>query len=622
MTIPLAGHPVGREANKTKSEKDLVNAAYRFLIADLFPFGNRAVIGLEHGGGNTSTEHYSGVAYWYGSPSPTLVATDQLNVCDEADAKLHDYKSPTAEAPYKLASRYEWGPDHDEPGWWHEKGVQATGAREFYPAEEDSVRIMRGVSEFTMQLDPDNHGVMLRRKFDYQYPNQRAKVSVRPAGSDEPWQYVGEWYTAGSNTCVHSRPGGDNFSPAELGPDRAQRHHQQPPLARRRVPHPQPPNPRPRPPRHSHRARPRRPPALSRPSVPGEERLERIPLLGVLLPSARTETQQQWVTFMTPARRLVLYIAAANVALLPLVALAHPGSGIVVDAKGQVYFTDTGEGVWKIDADGKLVRMPGSAWHFMAGDLAGHFANSPNTFGEWFERASPRGSKPTLILCSDFPCTIAEDGNLYFANTLPFFSDNPRPTLIVRRTQAGQQTVITVGEGTQSQKASESDIGKPLLGHVTGLAASGDGSIYIMQSPPDSEAHAILKLNIDGDLTEFASNFLNRDDGVELQTGVSKTYCRGLAVDEGEDVYVAVTGGRRIVKVSPQGEVSNVLQSEKPWSPTGVALLGDELYVLEYSDFPPGWNPDDRRGWAPRVRKVDREGKVITLATVARENKK
>ena len=218
MTIPLAGHPLGREAGKAKSDKDLVNSAYRFLIADLFPFGNRAVIGLEHGGGNTSTEHYSGVAYWYGSPSPTLVLTDQLHVCDEQDAKQHDYRSPSAEAPYQLTSRYEWGADQDEPGWWHEKGTQATGARQFYAAEEDSVRSMRGVSEFAMRLDPANHGVMLRRKFDYQYPNQRAKVSVRPAGSDMPWEFVGEWYAAGSNTCVHSRPPGDNFSPAELAP--------------------------------------------------------------------------------------------------------------------------------------------------------------------------------------------------------------------------------------------------------------------------------------------------------------------------------------------------------------------------------------------------------------------
>ena len=218
MTTPLAGHPVGREFGKHRDERDLVNSAYRFLIADVFPFGNRAVIGLEHGGGNTSDERYSGVAYWYGSPSPTLVLADELNVCDEASAKAHDYHSPTAEPPYELVSRYEWGPDSDAPGWWHEGEKQATGARLYYPAEQDTVRIMRSVSEFALQLNPDNQGVLLRRKLDYQYPNQRARVSVRPAGSDAPWQAVGEWYTAGSNTCVHSRPPGANFSPAELAP--------------------------------------------------------------------------------------------------------------------------------------------------------------------------------------------------------------------------------------------------------------------------------------------------------------------------------------------------------------------------------------------------------------------
>jgi hypothetical protein len=218
MTTPLAGHPVGREFGKHRDERDLVNSAYRFLVADFFPFGNRAVIGLEHGGGNTFDEHYSGVAYWYGSPSATLLQTDELNVCHEADAKAHEYHSPTAEPPYELTSRYEWGPDADVPGWWHEGEEKAAGARQFYPAEQDQVRIMRGVSEFALRLDPDNLGVLLRRKLDYQYPNQRARVSVRPEGSDEPWQPVGEWYTAGSNTCVHSRPQGGNFSPAELAP--------------------------------------------------------------------------------------------------------------------------------------------------------------------------------------------------------------------------------------------------------------------------------------------------------------------------------------------------------------------------------------------------------------------
>jgi hypothetical protein len=124
---------------------------------------------------------------------------------------------------------------------------------------------------------------------------------------------------------------------------------------------------------------------------------------------------------------------------------------------------------------------------------------------------------------------------------------------------------------------------------------------------------------MDGKLTEFASRFLNPNDGVELQPGVSKTYCRGLAVNKQGDAYVAVTGGRRVVKVTPRGEVSNVVQSDKPWSPTGVALLDGEVYVLEYSDFSPGWDPEDRRGWAPRVRKVGRDGEVSTLVTIVRK---
>jgi hypothetical protein len=46
----------------------------------------------------------------------------------------------------------------------------------------------------------------LRRKFDYRYPNQCARISVREAKPNTKWKYVGQWYTAGSNTCVYSYP--------------------------------------------------------------------------------------------------------------------------------------------------------------------------------------------------------------------------------------------------------------------------------------------------------------------------------------------------------------------------------------------------------------------------------
>ena len=49
--------------------EDKIESAYRFLLADLMPFGKNARIRLEHGGTDQSTEHYETVTYWYGLPS-------------------------------------------------------------------------------------------------------------------------------------------------------------------------------------------------------------------------------------------------------------------------------------------------------------------------------------------------------------------------------------------------------------------------------------------------------------------------------------------------------------------------------------------------------------------------
>ena len=219
MTIPLAGHPMGKQKKDAENPKDLINSAYRFLVADFFPFGKRAEINLEHGGINSYPEHYSGVTYWYGLDAPSLILTDELSVFNPKDVQTHGYSSPTASDPYMLVSRYELGPDHDFDEWGHPKEIRdrTYGARMYYPAERDSVRTMSGTSQFFVDIDAKNHGVMLRRKFDYLYPNQHAKVYVKDSAATV-WNYAGEWYTSGSNTCVYSRPEGKAFSDAELSP--------------------------------------------------------------------------------------------------------------------------------------------------------------------------------------------------------------------------------------------------------------------------------------------------------------------------------------------------------------------------------------------------------------------
>jgi hypothetical protein len=58
--------------------------------------------------------------------------------------------------------------------------------------------------------------------------------------------------------------------------------------------------------------------------------------------------------------------------------------------------------------------------------------------------------------------------------------------------------------------------------------------------------------------------------------------------------------------------VEVVLKSERPWSPTGVAVHGGDVYILEYTNANGGMTD----GWTPRVRKLTRDGMVTLLATV------
>jgi hypothetical protein len=207
MTLPLAGHPVGvRREEDAKTPEDKVHSAYRFLLADLMPFGRNAVIRLEHGGANESEEHYETVAYWYGIPAPSLVPSDELKIGDAASERAHSYHSPEASQPYELTSRYEWGVDVVERRWPFFAPISGEG-REVYPPTTDTGRYTTGSSEFTMKIDPDNHGVMLRRKLDYSMANQWAEVHIAaPGASEADWKPAGVWYTAGSNAVVYSYP--------------------------------------------------------------------------------------------------------------------------------------------------------------------------------------------------------------------------------------------------------------------------------------------------------------------------------------------------------------------------------------------------------------------------------
>lgn len=189
-TLPFEGHPVGSYMGTGQAG---IQSTYRFLLADLLPFGKHAIFKLQHGATDTSTQHYMTLAYWYGLPVASLIKTDSLQLGNSTSESAHSY-SASGSTSYTVPS------------------TQYDGSVNPPAATTDTGRVIPpgNTSQFIVAIDPNNIGVMLRRKLDYAYPNQTATVSIAPVppGGGPPeagaWQTVGTWYTAGANTWVYS----------------------------------------------------------------------------------------------------------------------------------------------------------------------------------------------------------------------------------------------------------------------------------------------------------------------------------------------------------------------------------------------------------------------------------
>jgi hypothetical protein len=284
-------------------------------------------------------------------------------------------------------------------------------------------------------------------------------------------------------------------------------------------------------------------------------------------------------------------LVIASLALTGRGVSAHPASGIVVDERGQVFFCQHGHAVWRIDTQGQLTRFhPSSSFHWLALDPNGDFARSD--FGEFFERLTPPGAKPALLMCSDFPFVVSRDGHLYYSNA------RDGRVRIIKRAPDGRESVLVGGGPGRGDAA--------LHAGINDMAVGPDGSLYV------SQRDAVRKVTRDGAVSTIASGIVDEGCATDLPPGLPRPpFLRGLAVDSRGTVYAAATSCRSVLKITADGRVTVLLRAQAPWSPTGVAVADGTVYILEHS------NPLAEGGpGVPRVRKVASDGVTTTLATV------
>jgi hypothetical protein len=282
-------------------------------------------------------------------------------------------------------------------------------------------------------------------------------------------------------------------------------------------------------------------------------------------------------------------------------ALAHPGWGIVVDSRGNVFYTDLAQ-VWKVEPSGrKSVAVANVHTHELYLDA------EDNLYGEhlwyvaagerWFHRVwklSAGGAltevKPATELKSDWWSGKSRDfsfvrdsaGNMYWA------ADEQ---VVVKRAPGG--SVLEVAGGANGDADGKG--GAARFTRIDRMTVGHDGSLYLL------DEGRLRRVTPEGTVTTLARGL---DEKSATMLAVQpQHYLMGLWTDSAGNVYVANHGARMVKKVGPDGRVTVFLRARFPYSPTGGVVGRGSTYVLEYMDA----------AGKARVRQVSPEGRITTL---------
>jgi len=314
---------------------------------------------------------------------------------------------------------------------------------------------------------------------------------------------------------------------------------------------------------------------------------------------------------MTRQRLITIFCLLWIVLVVSQSVEAHPASGIVVDTRGNVYFSDL-ESVWKVDTSGKLtVFRPGIRGRHVH-ELA--IDDENNIFGadisyesqKWVSavwKMTPNGDltyllKPTADPPRGMNLWHDRQGNMYWVDQNNHVKSR---TLLLRRTPEG--TVTTLAGSSWGHADGKGTAAR--FGSIGGMTIAADGNIYL------TDGDALRRVTMDGTVTTLARDLTTRtsEDSPTLFGGNHGSLA-GLSVGPDGTIFVADSGNRRMLKVR-EGKTQVVLRSEPPFFPTGAAVTptGD-VYILEVGLTLPNISS------GPRVRKLKTDGKTIVVVIV------
>ncbi|NRB47790.1 MAG: hypothetical protein HRU41_08945 [Saprospiraceae bacterium] len=263
---------------------------------------------------------------------------------------------------------------------------------------------------------------------------------------------------------------------------------------------------------------------------------------------------------------LYLLLGLSFSSIVPL--SAHPGIGIVMDSQGNVFYTDLTH-VWKITPTGEhTIAVQDVHTHELFVDEA------DNLYGEhiWYEgEATDKWGHFIWCLSSDGSFEKVVEDSEGFPKDNSLRRDVEGASYWSEKADDGEMLNRTSAFG-KVQRHSAHKFNDIRWLHVPGRI----GEVYVVD-------HLQLKrVTNNGEVTILSANL---KEGKPLFSFVrDRHYVMGVWTDLQHRVYVALFGGKKIKRISPDGTSETIYQSKGSWSPSGGLVASDgSLWVLEFS---------------------------------------
>lgn len=244
---------------------------------------------------------------------------------------------------------------------------------------------------------------------------------------------------------------------------------------------------------------------------------------------------------------------------------AHPSWGIVVDQKGNIIFSDL-EHVWQITPDGKLEkRLSGRHTHELYLDAEGILWGTDSEY---------------LSATDEWRNQLWYQQGTELKEAIPWvkgFEEFGGSNFVV---QPGGRMVFPY----QNQLYQRSHTGETRLyasfkyGRLCTIHGLEDGRILVSDSSEDGK---LYQVDTTGQSQLLASGLKELEPENPPLKEARFNLFYGLR-EKNEQIYLANSGSRRILKIDMDGQFSTFFTSEMPWYPVGICFEKDTTYILEW----------------------------------------